>query len=65
MLCQRTSSRFDCEKECVSKCYVSTNEICCKIDHEGFKSDCLDVLFYKMPILTITAIVKRKKIANS
>ena len=44
---------------------VSTNEICCKIDHEGFRSDCLHVWFYKMPILTMTDIVKQKKTANS
>ena len=54
-----------CEYECVSKFNVSTNEICCKIDNEGFRSDCLDVWFYKMPILTTTVIVKRKKTANS
>ena len=39
----------------------STNEICYKIDHEGFRSDCVGVWFYKIPILTITAIVKQKK----
>ena len=51
--------------ECVSKFNVSTNEIRCKIDHEGFRSDCLDVWFYTMHILTITAIVKQKKTTNS
>ena len=35
----------------MSKFNISTNEICCKIDRVGFRSACLDVWFYKMPIL--------------
>ena len=41
---------------------VNTNEILCKIDNEGFRSDCLDIWFYKIPILTITVIVKNSQI---